>query len=155
MPHHNQPLTPNEDRQVARFLATAYADSRKDTEPETALRENLGYQVESVADLVRDATDPNDLNLSCWLCCIRLDIQDHSHWAHIDYHGRQMCDACANELENALHDGILTYCVPDEQKPLIPDTDQRHDIQACQRIRRRYAKALGWLELIDANKDIR
>lgn len=155
MPHHDKTLTPEEDQQIARFLATAYANSRNDTEPETALRENLGYQVESVAELVRDATDPDDLSLSCWLCYIRLDIRDHSHWAHIHYHGRQMCDACANQLENALHHGIITCCVPDEQMPLVPDADQHRHIQASQRMRRRYGDALGWPGMIAANKDTR
>ena len=152
MSHHDQILTPDEDQQVADFLAAAYADSRNDIEPETALRESLGYRVESVADLVRDATDPDDLNLSCWLCYGRLDIQDNSHWAQIDYHGRQMCDACANRLENALHSGAVTSLTPDEQAPLIPYAIQPQDSLAAQRMRRHYANALGWLELITAKQ---
>ena len=150
MPHHNHNLTPEQDQQVARFLAQAYADSRPDAEPDTALRENLGYQMDRTADLVRDARSTDDLNLSCWLCYSRLDIREHTHWAHIHHRGRQMCDACANRLENALHSGVITSLIPEEQAALLPAAEPFPDQQTSRRLRRQYANALGWLEQISA-----
>ena len=115
------------------------------------MREDLGYQVDTTADLVRAAIHPEDLNLSCWLCCSNLDLQEHSHWAHIQRHGRQMCDACANRLENDLHRGITTSLIPDEQATPLPDTEPFPDQQTSRRRCRQYANALGWLALITSS----
>ena len=99
MPHHVETITPEDDRRVAEFLAKAYADSRQHPHPETALREFLGYQVESVDNIVMEAVDRDDLNRPCQLCYSHLDIQSHTEWTRIRYRGHDMCEDCTGELE--------------------------------------------------------
>ena len=43
MPHHNRTLPADQDRQVAEFIAQAWARSQREPEPDKALHRALGY----------------------------------------------------------------------------------------------------------------
>ena len=154
MPHHDKTLPPEDDRRIAEFLLKTYADSQQAQEPNKALRTSLGYKVESVDDLVREATSADDLSISCRVCGNNLDIHFFDcQWGTSDFSERDLCERCINRLENALLDGSITYLIADEQTPLIPGMEKPHDFQASCRMRHRYAAAMGWLDQIAAGEN--
>lgn len=155
MPHHNKVLPAEEDRRIALFLAQAYADSRSDPKPETALRRALGYWVQSMNELLRYAYTPDELAVSCHVCADDLDIGYHTHWATVQHAEGEICGPCVNRLEDALPNGSIINQIPDQQNPLLPDTSQPTGGEQARRMRYSYTQAMHWLDLLETDETTR
>ena len=91
MPHHNRTLPADQDRQVAEFIAKAWADSRREPEPDKALHRALGYWVQPMEAMLRNAHSRDELAVSCYVCADGLDISQHDYWATVQHQEGEMC----------------------------------------------------------------
>ena len=144
-------LSAEDHATISDYIATCRRNAQQENATDTAdrLAELLEYKVETLDEIISDATSRFDLERSCDFCYARLDISTDDTWTNVRDGHKELCSSCTSDLVTAVLNGSLENSpVPAEQMSM-PGISRTPAVKPDpDRVRSKWADIFDWPDSI-------